>query len=295
MKVRTINLRATARLLVSFVVVMSMAACSALQIISQTSPSAHYEKIADIRYGQSDRQFLDYYQPTELDASKPTIVFFYGGGWRSGERQKYEFVASALTQAGFRVVIPDYRLYPEVRFPTFMKDAAKAVAWTQTYLEEQGERSAQGVEIYLMGHSAGAQIAALLAVDTSYLEQESVPPTSIVGLIGLSGPYDFLPLQSGYLQEVFPEDQRAASQPINYVSAAAPPALLIHGQDDDVVEPGNSERFARALENAGVAVELKRYPGTGHARVAAALAPRLDFLADTLADTISFVEGQQAR
>jgi len=290
-----ISLKATVRLLLASCVLMSIAACSALQIISNTSPSAHYQKSSALRYADGDRGLLDYYEPTEIAPSAPTIVFFYGGGWRSGERQKYEFVASALTGAGFRIVIPDYRLYPEARFPAFMEDAAKAVAWTHTRLEADHRASGEAVEIYLMGHSAGAQIAALLAVDSRYLERQAVPAQTIVGLIGLSGPYDFLPLQSGYLLEVFPEDHRGDSQPVHFVSAAAPPTLLIHGQDDDVVEPGNSERFARALEGAGVTVEIKRYPGTGHAAVAAALAPRLDFLADTLEDTIRFIEQQQDR
>jgi len=290
-----INPKALLRCLCSAFVLISISGCSALQVISDTSPSSHYQKTSAIRYADGDQGLLDYYEPVEVASTAPTIVFFYGGGWRDGKRQNYEFVASALTQAGFRVVIPDYRRYPEVQFPAFMHDAAKAVAWTHGVLEEQEKGSGGTVEIYLMGHSAGAHIAALLATDSSYLTRESVPSETIVALIGLSGPYDFLPVDSGYLQEVFPEGQRAASQPINFVSAATPPSLLIHGEDDDVVEPGNSERFAQALEAAGVAVELKRYPGTGHGRVAAALAPQLDFLSDTLEDTIRFIKGQQTR
>lgn len=272
-----------------------LSGCSALQVISATSPASHYHKSAGLRYADGDRGLLDLYHPIDVDDPATTIVFFYGGGWRNGERRKYEFVASALTRAGFRVVIPDYRLYPEVRFPGFIQDAARAVAWAQEYLASGHPDSESTLPIFLMGHSAGAQIAALLAVDPSYLSNESVPPETIAGLIGLSGPYDFLPLQSGYLQEVFPMEQRKASQPIHFVSAADPPTLLIHGQDDEVVEPGNAERFGRALEQAGVEVEIKRYPGTGHATVAAALAPRLEFLADTLDDTIRFIERQQNR
>jgi acetyl esterase/lipase len=280
--------------LISVIALLALPACSALQIISDTSPSAHYQKTAALRYAAGDRGLLDYYEPIDLAPTAPTIVFFYGGGWRSGEREKYEFVASALTEAGFRVVIPDYRRYPEVRFPDFMVDAAGAVAWTLSRLEAEALDAGSTQGIYLMGHSAGAHIAALLALDPSYLMEQSVSPAAIIGLIGLSGPYDFLPLQSGYLEEVFPEDLREASQPINQVSSTAPPTLLIHGQDDDVVEPGNSERFARALAQAGAPVELKRYPGTGHATVAAALAPRLVFLADTLEDTIRFIEDREA-
>lgn len=286
--------RAAGRLLACAALILMTSACSALQLISSTSPSSHYEKTAGVQYAPGDRRRLDLYEPVDLDPAAPTLVFFYGGGWRSGSREKYEFVASALTEAGFRVVIPDYRLYPEVQFPDFMQDAAKAVAWAVARfgLEAAPDNEAS---VYLVGHSAGAQIAALLAVDGRFLERESVPTSTIAGLIGLSGPYDFLPLKSGYLQDVFPQDQRDASQPIRFVSPSAPPALLIHGEDDDVVEPGNSERFAEALLREGVAVELKQYPGTGHARVAVALAPRLEFLADTLDDIVDFIKGQRRR
>jgi acetyl esterase/lipase len=287
-------LGAIGRLMLGAMLLIALAGCSALQVISSTSPSAHYEKSTGIAYAEGDRGRLDFYRPVNEDSSAPVVVFFYGGGWRNGEREKYEFVASALTDAGFRVVIPDYRLYPEVRFPAFMRDAARAVAWTVSRFAIR-PGAADSPPLYLMGHSAGAQIAALLALDPAYLENESVSPGSVAGLIGLSGPYDFLPLKSGYLEEVFPADLRDASQPIHFASDAAPPTLLIHGQDDEVVEPGNAERFARALEQAGVPVELKSYPGTGHARVAAALAPRLQFLADTLADTVAFIDGRHAR
>jgi len=278
--------RRVSRPIASLLMVILLSACSALQVISSTSPSSHYQKTEGIRYAEGERGRLDLYEPKALSPDAPTVVFFYGGGWRNGSRGKYEFVASALTRAGFRVVIPDYRIYPEVRFPDFIIDGARAVAWTRGYLDRPGEASGG---IYLMGHSAGAQIAALLATDRRYLDQQSVQPEVIFGLIGLSGPYDFLPLQSGYLEQVFPEGVRADSQPIRFVSPEAPTTLLIHGEDDEVVEPGNSERFADALRSAGVEVRVELYPGTGHATVAAALAPRLDFLADTLEDTIEFI------
>jgi len=261
-------------------------ACSALQIISNTSPSDHYQKTASISYAEGARRKLDYYVPLNVSEDAPMVVFFYGGGWRKGEREKYEFVASALTDAGFRVVIPDYRLYPEVAFPEFMLDAAQAVAWAH---DKQSLVVSSEPKIYLMGHSAGAHIAALLATDFSYLERQSLGPDAIAALVGLSGPYDFLPLKSGYLEQVFPESSRSTSQPINFVSGSTPATLLIHGRDDDVVEPGNSERFAEALRAEGVEVSVRLYDGTGHAAVAAALAPRLDFIADTLDDSIGFI------
>jgi acetyl esterase/lipase len=143
-----------------------------------------------------------------------------------------------------------------------------------------------------MGHSAGAQIAALIALDQRYLAAAGVASPQIAGLIGLSGPYDFLPINEGYLLDLFPEETREASQAINFASADAPPTLLIHGGDDDIVEEGNSERLAARLRSFGVAVSLKRYDGVGHGRVVVALAPPLDFIAATLDDCIAFIQQQ---
>lgn len=110
--------------------------------------------------------------------------------------EDYEFVASSLIEAGYAVIIPDYRLFPEVVFPVFVED--------------------------------GAHIASLLSTDQRFLAEYGIHLDSLQGFIGLSGPYDFLPIESGYLLDVFPNDQREASQPVNFVTAAAPPSLLIH-------------------------------------------------------------------
>lgn len=264
-----------------------VAACSAFGLINAASSSSYYERYPDIAYGDRERQTLDVYEPSAAAAGAPVVVFFYGGGWRRGSKDDYEFVASSLTRAGYLVVVPDYRLYPQVRFPAFVEDAAAAVAWVDANAERFGGDSGT---LFLMGHSAGAHIAALLALDARYVRRVGVMASGIDGLIGLSGPYDFLPLEEGYLQEVFPDPGRAQSQPINHVTPAAPPTLLIHGSDDTVVSPDNSRRLAAALDAAGVTVELKIYDGVGHARVAAALAPPLDFIAGTVTDAVAFIE-----
>lgn len=268
------------------------AGCSALKILSAASPDDHYTRHTDLPYGDAPRQRLDVYVPESVSAPAPLVVFFYGGGWKSGSKDKYEFVASSLTNAGFVVVLPDYRLHPQVSFPVFVQDAARAVAWARDAATRYG---ADPDGIYLMGHSAGAHIAALLATDERWLGETGVGRASVAGLLGLSGPYDFLPIESGYLLEVFPEP-RGTSQPIRHVDAGVPPTLLIHGRDDKVVEPGNSERFAQALREAGVSVRTEFYDDTGHRRVAAALAPPLDFLSGTLEDCIAFIrERERAR
>jgi acetyl esterase/lipase len=265
----------------------AMSGCRPVTAVNVLSPSTHFERQADVAYGPARRQSMDVYRPREEAPGAPVVVFFYGNGWREAAKADFEFVASALTQAGMAVLIPDYRAYPEVAFPAFVEDGALAVAWAAEHIDGVADGARP---LFLMGHSAGAQIAALLALDERYLEALEQPVPPVAGFIGLSGPYDFLPLEPGYLERVFPEDTRPLSQPINFVTARAPRTLLIHGTGDRRVLPEHSERLARRLADAGVPVTLKFYDGTGHIRVVAAMAPPLGFIADTLADTIEFIE-----
>ena len=140
-----------------------------------------------------------------------------------------------------------------------------------------------------MGHSAGAHIASLVALDQSYLSRHSDPEISIRAWIGLSGPYDFLPIEGGFLLDVFPEPSRDQSQPVNYVTSTAPPALLIHGTGDTTVRIENSKSLASRLHEQGVAARLETYDGVGHVGVMLALAPTLDFLANTLQDSRDYI------
>lgn len=266
-----------------------LAGCSAFDLINSTSPSGHYQRSVDQRYGELPRQRADVYVPRARNAAgSPLVVFFYGGGWKDGAKANYEFVAASLTRRGIVVVIPDYRLYPDVRFPSFVEDGAAALAWA---IDNASRFDADTSRIFVMGHSAGAHIAALLALDPAYLDAAGSDVGALAGFIGLSGPYDFLPIEGGYLADLFPEQRREASQPINFVRVGAPPTLLIHGTDDDTVWPRNSERLAAALEAVDVPVTLRLYEDVGHARVVATLAPPLRFLAATLDDCIEFIRG----
>jgi acetyl esterase/lipase len=272
------------RIVLVVVAAALVAGCRPVTVVNVLSPSTHYERLADNAYGSAPRQVVDVYRPVDEAADAPVVVFFYGKGWREAAKADFEFVAAALTRAGIVVLIPDYRAYPDVVFPAFVEDGAGAVAWAAENIAgvATGER-----RLFLMGHSAGAQIAALLAFDERYLGAAAPP---LAGFIGLSGPYDFLPLEPGYMEKVFPEDTRPLSQPIEFVSARAPRTLLIHGTSDRRVLPEHSERLANRLEAEGVPVTLKFYDGTGHIRVVAALAPPLQFIADTMADAIAFIE-----
>lgn len=222
---------------------------------------------------------LDLYLPEAGDAPPALVVFFYGGSWQQGERHWYAFVGQALARHGLAVAIPDYRKAP---FPAFMEDAAAAVAW----LRGQGGRVGYDPDrIVLMGHSAGAHIAALLATDPQYLARHGLSPADLAGVIGLAGPYDFRPIRSRPLREVFGDDpaRHRASQPIAHVDGSEPPFLLLHGRDDRLVEPGNSTRMAQRLRARGVPVDLHLVPDLGHAGLVLLLARPASAGEETLA------------
>lgn len=254
----------------------ALAACSPVMLVNAITPTSAFTKTTGIAYapGGNARQQLDVYQPAATDsgrALRPVVVFFYGGAWQEGSRSDYLFVAEALTQRGYVVVVPDYRVYPEVKYPEFVNDGAAAVAWTAANIDRfEGDRS----NIFLMGHSAGAHIAAMLALDSVYLDAQKVPQRSVKGLIGLAGPYDFLPLTEPNVIALFAtEPNLALTQPIHYASTrpavATPPILLMHGDDDKRVYPKNSINLSRDLRAAGAKVELDLLPGVSHTEIIA--------------------------
>lgn len=243
----------------------------------------------DLSYGEGPRHTLDIYAPETVAASAPVVVFFYGGGWETGAKEMYRFVGYSLAAQGLVVVIPDYRLHPAVEFPAFMNDAAEAVTWTRSNVARFG---GDPNSLFLMGHSAGAHIATLLSMDPEYLLSVSAPAEapSICGVIGLAGPYDFLPLRGGVRAVFGPEANWPKSQPINYVSADAPPMLLMTGTRDGAVQYGNTLRLAERLREKGVEVEAEVYPGLGHGAVIAALSDALTFMAPVRDTTLRFIK-----
>ena len=253
----------------------AVAACSPLSLLNLTVPRDGYVRSAGLPYGELERQRLDVYVPREPTpgAGKPVVIFFYGGNWQSGNRADYRFVAEALTSRGIVAVVPDYRVYPAVLFPDFVTDSANATRWIKDNI---GRFGGDPRSIFLMGHSAGAHIAVLLALDPRYLVDAGMTPAELRGVIGLAGPYDFLPLKSETLKRIFgTEPERWRSQPINYVDGRNPPLLLMTGNDDDTVAPANTERLAAKIESRGGPVKVITYDGPGHVGILLKLAAPL--------------------
>jgi acetyl esterase/lipase len=241
----------------------------------------------DVAYASGERahlrRALDVYAPVKFAGNAPVIVFFYGGSWDSGRRQDYSFAGRALAAQGFVVVVPDYRLLPEVGFPAFLQDCADAVRWTRRNATRYG---GDGERIVLAGHSAGAYNAAMLALDPQWLGEDR---QAVRGFAALAGPADFLPLDDPATIAAFGQWPRLdETQPVHFASADDPPALLLHGSDDTRVKPRNSRRLAAALEQAGVSAQLVEYPGLGHVGILTALAKPFRAKAPVLTDLAVF-------
>jgi acetyl esterase/lipase len=270
----------------AMVAITALAACSPLRLFNTIMPKdgGVVRLVHGEPFGSDKRQRLDVYAPQgQRREALPIIVFFYGGSWNSGTRNGYSFVGKAFASRGFLVAIPDYRLVPAVRYPAFLQDNAAAVHWVRQHAKKLG---ADPDRIVLAGHSAGAYNAAMLALDPRWL---GVDREAIKGLIGLAGPYDFLPFSGPIVERTFVgvTDQRA-TQPVYYARRNAPPAFLATGNMDTLVEPRNSDALASALITQGAAVERTRYAHVGHIGLVTAIARPLRGHASVLEDMVNF-------
>jgi acetyl esterase/lipase len=265
-----------------------VAGCSGSQILNAFVPYTGYRLVADQRFRDGKRGLLDLYLPDAVPMPAPTIVFIYGGDWRDGDKSMYRFVGQALASRGFAVAIPDYRLFPEVRFPTFLEDNAAAFSWVAAHARALGLDPAR---FYLMGHSAGAYNAAMLTLDGRWLGEVGINPRrDLRGFAGLAGPYDFLPLDADTAPIFGSAPDPRQTQPITFVGGGEAPMLLATGLGDTTVRPGNTPRLAHALRAHADRVVVKTYPGVGHVRLIADLAAPLQRKATpVIEDVVAFL------
>jgi acetyl esterase/lipase len=246
-------------------------------------------KLGDgVSYGPLGRHKLDVWAPSHPDNARlPVVVFFYGGGWHSGERGDYGFAAAAFAGQGFVAVLPDYRLVPEVRFPGFLEDAALAIRWVSAHIAEFGGDPSK---ITVAGHSAGAYIAAMLALDPRWLNGVQLGKQTIRAGVLLSGPFDFAPFREWRGRAAFGAyHDPADTQPINHVRSDAPPLLLQHGASDRLVYAKNSRSLDAALTRTGAPHELLVYKGCDHAGTVVALSRPFRGRHPVLADAVRFL------
>lgn len=270
-------------------VLSAAAGCSGPQLLNSLTPSGGYRYAQAVPYDPARGLALDIYTPVHA-RGEPVVVFFYGGRWTNGAAADFRFVGQALASQGFVAVLPDYRHYPQVRFPGFVEDAARAVRWTEAQIARYGGDPGK---LFVMGHSSGAHLAALLALDPRFLAGAGGDRARLKGMIGLAGPYDFLPLTDTDLRDMFgPPERYEQSQPISFVDGDNPPLLLLHGEDDQTVRVRNTRNLAQAVQRAGGRVESHVYPEMSHPWIVATMAAPLRGRSDVLGRVTDFIRRQ---
>jgi len=262
--------------------------CSKLAVFDTFVPydASAKQAATDISYGPDARNRLDIYQPSNGTGAKPVLFFVYGGSWNSGNKDDYGFVGHAFAAAGYVTVIADYRLVPEVRFPDFVADGAKALAWINNNIADHG---GDPERVFLAGHSAGAYNVMMLALDRTYLRAEGLPADLVKGAAGLSGPYDFLPLAVASTKAAFGQaDDLEQTQPVTHVTSRAPPIFIATGDADRLVRPKNTRALASRLRAVGARHQIQIYPGVDHAGTLLALSRPLRTDTPVLSDIVEF-------
>ena len=269
-----------------------LSGCSGAQVLDRLVAHDTYHGPTGVRYGPDPRHLLDVYQPETGTAPghAPVVLFFYGGNWTSGERAEYRFVGEALAANGIIAVVADYRLSPQVQYDGFLGDCALALQWTLAHAASLGGDPAR---VMVMGHSAGAYNAAMLALDPRWLAPLGLTPDRLAGWMGLAGPYDFLPIVDPQVQVAFGWPHTPAdSQPLFYANAKAPRTLLLAARNDKIVDTQrNTVGLANRLRAAGTDVEMRIFDHLSHVTTVAALARPLDWLAPVLPTVVEFVRG----
>jgi acetyl esterase/lipase len=258
---------------------------SAFLVANAPTEFDRIERYPDLAYGTDPRQRSDIYAPRRAQ-NRPVVIFWYGGSWTQGSKASYRFVGTTLAERGFVAVLPDYRLYPQVTFPAFDEDGARAVAWVEQHIKEFGGDPRR---IVLMGHSAGGHTAAFLALNHDFLRKFGADPGAIAGFVGLSGTYVLVP-DTDTLRATFPPPYTEKDwQPIWFVDSHAPPALLLHGLSDTEVFPQEARDLDEALIRNHTRVELHLYPHRGHGATVASFAPVLRWDTPAVEETVRFI------
>ncbi|UPL48843.1 alpha/beta hydrolase [Hymenobacter sublimis] len=238
---------------------------------SRRTQDVAYVPVTDSAY-QDQRHRLDVYAPKASSATlRPVVVFIHGGNWNSGSKNLYSFIGRRLAKQGVVAVIINYRLAPQVQVPQMADDCTRAVIWTVGHIKEYGGDPSR---IFVMGHSAGGGLAALLAADNRLFERRGVAQNPVRGAI-LDDPagldmYDYLQKKqyAGDAQYLVsfgrqPEGWREVSA-LYHVTAQSPPFLVYVGGETYPSIQSSSARFRQKLTKLGHAPGYRVLPGKNH-------------------------------
>ena len=274
------------RALLLGVLALAAGGCSPRRLAEGLLLGSHFVRTQDVAYGGEARQRLDVYRPRAARRGAPVVVFLYGGRWQSGSKDEYRLLGDALTRRGFVAVVPEYRLYPQVRFPAWVQDAALAVRWARDNAALHG---GDPDHLVVVGHSAGAHTAALLALNERWLREAGVPAGAVRGFAALAGPVDTVWTDADVQALMGPAAGWPATYPATHVDGTEPPLLLLHGAGDRTVSPGSSLRLAARIRERGGCARAITYPGVGHVQIIVAAAVPRTSRAPVLDDLAAFV------
>jgi len=257
-------------------------ACAPVKILNTITPSKTFEKQKNIPYGDHARQNMDIYSPVEPTPDSPILVYIHGGGWDSGSKDIYKFLAEGFTSEGFTVAVLNYRLYPEARYPDMLTDSAKGVA-------ALGERFPTR-PLILIGHSAGAYNALMLTLDATYLKEAGLNMCErISGVISLAGPTGVVPLKKEPYITIFPDRFLKSDAALHNVNAPTPPFFLANGKTDTTVFPDNAEQLHAKVQARGGMSELHLYDKINHTDIVKVISRHFDDDATLKDDILSFI------
>ena len=228
------------------------------------SRSARATLVEKAKYGSDPAQKLSIYVPQGAAPAGgfPLVVFFHGGGWRSGDPYAYNWIARAFAEQGYATALVGYRLNEGGRFPAMLEDSA---AGHPLRAGRCAEARIDASRMVLSGHSAGAYNATMLTLDRQWLGREGVPEGTVKGAVILAGPSDFYPYdKKSSINAMSHWPRWQDTQPVFFVRADAPPMLLVHGTKDTVVRPRNSRILANRLTEAGVPTKAVLMDGMSH-------------------------------
>jgi len=285
---RTKNLSLWLLPLLLILSIIAFAALAPVKFLNTITPSSTYKKTADIAYGDLPRQTLDIYiaekQKTgAADMKVPILIFVHGGGWHSGNKEMYKFLADGFSRSGYDIVIPNYRLFPDGVYPNMLLDTAQATAHIADKFPDR--------PLVLIGHSAGAYNVLMMGLAPEYLQRHDIDLCQrVAGVISLAGPTGEIKLKSPRYVEVIPDRFNGQSAAINNLESPNPPILLVNGGLDDQVDPVNAVGLAKRMEDRGKAVDLKLYDDQTHNDLVKNLSRYFESDSTLKSDLVSFID-----
>ncbi|TAM12625.1 MAG: alpha/beta hydrolase [Nevskiaceae bacterium] len=256
------------------------------------SEGAWLHSVRNVVYDPALGLTLDVYAPRRA-TNAPLVVFFGGERWARGDKADYGFVGEALASQGFVAVVANYRFYPPATYKQFLGDCARAVVWAQRNAAKYG---ASANKTFVMGYSAGAYNAAMLALDPEFMKAAGGNRNSLAGMIGISGPYNFLPITAPDLRTIFwPPSDFNKTQPAYWVRSDNPPMLLLASRANQVANAADTQALFAAVKAAGGTVEEVMYDNLSHRDTLTVLATGAQTRADEMKNIVSFVNRTLAK